>query len=210
MHKRMRQRHHTLTSNMIFDVVHLIIYFLLALFGVFWYRTHFSGTSSKDGTALTPLEVVPASPHRHSCQYCQSINITLSNELISTNHGALVRLNLTFAQVSQPTARDCPLLRDAHSASTAALSLRIWCHLQAFFDVFSTHSDLHAFTGCKTFLERARYSIRGLRSRPFHIRFGHMQPESGGSLYARVLYTSWQLFDFDISADQGDGLMDKY
>jgi len=196
------------TRKMSFDVDRTCLYFLLAVIGFALYLAAFQG-SREDPYHKTPLrKPIHATPHRHSCQYCRSITIKFPSEPSSTQYDLLVRLELTSSQVAGAAARDCPLLRDAHSAITSSLSVRIWCHLQTFFDIFSTTSDLHAFTGCDDFLERACYFIRGLSSRPFHIRLSHLPSESGGTLYARVLYTAARLFDFDVSSDQGDSYMD--
>ena len=196
--------------TMSFDVERLCLYFLVAVISFALYLTAFPGSREEpNNTTSTPLrKPIHATPHRHSCQYCRSITIKLRSEPSSTQYDLLVRLDLTSSQVAEVAARDCPLLRDAHSIITAPLSVRIWCHLQTFFDIFSTESDLHAFTGCDNFLERACYFIRGLSSRPFHIRLSHLPSESGGTLYARLLYTAARLFDFDVSSDQGDSYMD--
>lgn len=116
----------------------------------------------------------------------------------------LIRLSLAFQQVAEVEARACPLLERAHDASTAAVSERIRSHLQTFFDIFSASSDLHALTGCSTFAARAQYSAQGLSRQPFHLRHSHLSPESEGVSRASVLYTSWRLFEFNVSADEGD------
>jgi hypothetical protein len=179
------------------------LYLFLLLGSVFiYYAPFFHATNACDDESLLP-NAGRIAPHRHSCRYCRQICIAISPDL-SNERGLLIHLNLTYKQVLQPEARDCPLLERTHDASTAALSVRIWSQLQTFFDIFSVESDLHALTGCNTFLDRARYFARGLSNRPFHLRIGHLSSEAGGSLRARVLYTTWRLFEFEVSADHGN------
>lgn len=152
----------------------------------------------------TVREDLQAAPHRHTCRYCRQICVPISCEFPS-GIGLLIQLSLTFEQVREFEARACPLLERAHNASTAAISERIRCHLQTFFDVFSASSNLHALTGCSTFVARARYFARGLSTRPYHLHIARLSDESDNVLRARVLYTSWRLFEFNVSADECKG-----
>lgn len=179
------------------------IYLLLLLcILIVYYVTRLDAT--KKGRNKPPLaEASQTAPHRHSCRYCRQLCIAIPRDF-SNQNGLLIRLSLTFLQVAEAEARACPLLERAHDASTAAVSERIRSHLQTFFDIFSASSNLHALTGCSTIAARAQYFVRGLSRQPFHLRLGHLSSESEGVLRARMLYTSWRLFEFSVSADEGD------
>lgn len=180
-----------------------VLYLVLFLGSIFvYYAISLDATNSSRDRPPMP-EAVQVVRHRHTCRYCRQICIPLSCD-ISNQNGILIRLNLTYQQVVEAEARDCPLLERVHDASTAAPSVRILSQLQTFFDIFSASSDLHTLTGCSTIVARALYFVRGLSSRPFHLRLGQLSSEPGGTLRARVLYTAWRFFKFEISANQGD------
>lgn len=187
---------------MTFDVIRTLSYFLVPLVSIVVYFTIlFVAVEPND--APKPLDTTDVAPHQHSCQYCQLIDIQLASEPLAADFELLVPLQITSSRVAQSAVRNCPLLRGAHDASTTPLINRILYHSRTFLAIFSMNSDLHSFTGCKTPFERAYFFLRGLSSRPFHIRLSRLPPESGGTLYARVLWTVAQLFDFDVSADSG-------
>lgn len=185
-----------------FDVARTSLYFLVPLASVLIYFAVFFVAVEPYDTLLPPA-TTDVAPYRHSCQYCQLVNIQLSSEPSADDFDLLVSLKITSSLVAHSAVRNCPLLRDAHDASTTPFINRIWCHSRTFFDIFSTNSDLHSFTGCRTFFQRACCFLRGLSSQPFHIRLSHLPPESGGTLYARVLWTAARLFEFDVSAGPG-------
>ncbi|KAH7073777.1 heterokaryon incompatibility protein-domain-containing protein [Paraphoma chrysanthemicola] len=186
------------------DMVCLIISAFIALIAHVIHRRHSKTTRSASTNAKSLHKAVHVSPHRHSCQYCRNISINLPSDITSPEFNFLLRLDLTFSEVTQPAVRDCPLLRDAHVTSTLPVNMRIYNHLQTFFDTFSSNSDLHLFTGCKTFSARFLYFVRGLSSRPYHVRFSRLHADSSGTLYARLLHTASRIFEFDVSVEPDD------
>ncbi|OAL02558.1 hypothetical protein IQ06DRAFT_118131 [Phaeosphaeriaceae sp. SRC1lsM3a] len=89
-----------------------VLYLLLFLGGIFiYYAISLDATNSScDGPPLP--EAMQVVLHRHTCRYCRQICIPLSRD-ISNQNGILIRLNLTYQQVVEAEARDCPLRRYA-------------------------------------------------------------------------------------------------
>jgi hypothetical protein len=187
------------------DSTIIIAYVLVFLVSVFIYYAPFVDVAASCEGAF-PLPSV--GPHRHSCHYCRQVSIVTTGHDLD-KRGLLIHLSLNYRQVVRLEARDCPLFERAHHATTAAPSVRIWCHVQTFFDIFAAESDVHTLTGCSTIFERAQYFARGLSHRPFHLRLSRLSSEPGGALWARVLYSSWRLFEFEVSADYGNTMCER-
>jgi len=161
--------------------------------------SHFERSKLADNRARQPN----GSTHEalHTCKHCARLLINFPIDWASKTESFTFRLPQTISDVRKAAIDGCLLFQDLHHGLIKSTNLRF--RVQFLLATFDRSSQVHAFTGCQTLLERATYLLRSFSSRPFHIRFGRLNAEAGGSLYARLLFSDWKSFELDVTAYRG-------